>query len=130
MSGFVFASWLGFGSLFSGHQYKALPLESAGCSNYTNTTDFFRNSKMECSGMNSCSMPLTDNSSSSIFIFYRISFMWIPLISFLFTACVVFVTVLATGWNKNAIPSDSKCLAPVARYLMKKPSENEAFELK
>ncbi|KAF8796439.1 Sodium-coupled monocarboxylate transporter 1 like protein [Argiope bruennichi] len=127
--GFAFSSWLGIGTILGGHKSEALPLDLAGCSNYTNITNFFENSTTECSATNSCTTLLTDDSSSPAFILYRISYLWIPLFAFLFTMCAVFATVLLTGWNKNVIASDSKCLAPVARYFMKKSSEIEILHL-
>ncbi|GFT15394.1 sodium-coupled monocarboxylate transporter 1 [Nephila pilipes] len=120
--GFAVSSWIGFGSLLSGHRHPILPLESIGCSNNSEIISYAVNTTLECSNLEKCPILQQDNYSSEIFVLYKLSFLWIPTFGCILTILLVFAFHLITGWNKNAIPSDSKCLSPIVRYWMKTES--------
>ncbi|XP_071039677.1 uncharacterized protein [Parasteatoda tepidariorum] len=63
---------------------------------------------------------------SDIFVLYKISFQWLPMLSFFCTSFMVFLMIIITGWRKNAINSNSKCLSPMTRFWIKE--QNQADE--
>ncbi|XP_071040325.1 putative sodium-dependent multivitamin transporter isoform X1 [Parasteatoda tepidariorum] len=101
--GITIISWISFGSLFSKYHQPFLPLSTSGCTSTENVTTSFNSSTI---------MTPTTN-SKEIFILYKIAHMWYPTFGFILTSVVIFISVLATGWKKNVIPADSKCLSPI-----------------
>ncbi|GBN99341.1 hypothetical protein AVEN_93090-1 [Araneus ventricosus] len=57
--------------------------------------------------------------TGEILFLYKIAPFWLSFLGIFSTIFIALSLVLITGWNKNLIPADSKCLSQVTRYWFK-----------
>ncbi|XP_042909843.1 putative sodium-dependent multivitamin transporter [Parasteatoda tepidariorum] len=125
--GVILISWISYGSLFSNYSQPLLPMSVSGCSSFENTSISVNASLITPSSITPSFTK--DSSRENIFILYRISHVWYSGIGFVLTSVCIFVTVLLTGWRKNVIPADSKCLSPILWNRTKQQTKYELSEL-
>ncbi|GFQ85944.1 putative sodium-dependent multivitamin transporter [Trichonephila clavata] len=117
--GVLITAWIACGIQTSGYHYPALLLDASGCPKSVNATGFFQNSIAACNNLTQCMSTNSPSLKNETFFLYKISFLWLPSLSFFITLCAVFLAVTVTGWRHNAIPANSECLSPVTRFWIK-----------
>ncbi|XP_071039098.1 putative sodium-dependent multivitamin transporter [Parasteatoda tepidariorum] len=118
-------AWLSFGALFSG--YKEPPLALNNHLSAINSSSQMPNFTTRCidESTNIQTTILLPTYKSDIFVLYKISFQWLPVLSFFCTSFMIFLMIIITGWNKNAINFNSKCLSPMTRFWIKEQKQTD-----
>ncbi|XP_015909325.2 putative sodium-dependent multivitamin transporter [Parasteatoda tepidariorum] len=115
---YVIMAWIALSSLYAGYVQPLLPLSNSMCPSSQNQTMSDSIFNISSSTLPS---PITEKNH---FVLYKMTFMWYSFIGFFLTFLLTAFAALITGWKKNAIPADSKCLSPVTKFWMKK---NQVF---
>ncbi|XP_071040332.1 putative sodium-dependent multivitamin transporter [Parasteatoda tepidariorum] len=114
----VIMAWIALSSLHSGYVQPVLPLSISMCPSSQNQTMSDSIFNISSSTLPS---PITEKNH---FVLYKMTFVWYSSIGFFLTFLLTAFAALITGWKKNAIPANSKCLSPVTQFWMKK---NQVF---
>ncbi|GFY06272.1 sodium-dependent multivitamin transporter [Trichonephila clavipes] len=131
LAGVAVASWIGYGTLFSGYVQASLPMNTSKCAT---PFDFIDNVSYTAptylvfeNVSSSTSSKLV--SQSDIFILYKVSYYWIRPIGFITTIFFTFFAVCLTGWKAKISLVDSTCSSS-ARGRNKTTESKDIVELK
>ncbi|XP_071040231.1 uncharacterized protein [Parasteatoda tepidariorum] len=120
----MIVAWLSIGSLSSKYSQTPLPLSVSSYPYFRTNSSVVTHT---CLNDANCtvSMISTKPPPKDIFFLYKIFFMWHNVLGLFLTLFYSAIAVLITGWRKNVVPIDSKCLSPVTKLSMKETTQNK-----